>query len=79
MHIVRNWQDQLRDHLVQVHGEEQGIRLANRFGKALPAGYVESTSPEQAATDIGVAAALSGDRTCIARSTTPPTAACASS
>jgi glutamate dehydrogenase len=62
VHIVRNWQDQLRDHLVQQHGEEQGIRLANRYGKALPAGYVESTSPEQAATDIGVAAALGGER-----------------
>jgi glutamate dehydrogenase len=62
VHIVRNWQDQLRDHLVQEHGEEQGIRLANRFGKALPAGYVESTSPEQAATDVGVAAALAGEQ-----------------
>jgi glutamate dehydrogenase len=62
VHIVRNWQDQLRDHLVQQHGEEQGIRLANRYGKALPAGYVESTSPEQAAIDVGVAAALSSDR-----------------
>jgi glutamate dehydrogenase len=62
VHIVRNWQDQLRDHLVQVHGEEQGIRLGNRFGKALPAGYVESTSPEQAATDVGVAAALAGEQ-----------------
>jgi glutamate dehydrogenase len=56
VHIVRNWQDQLRDRLVQIHGEETGIRLANRFGKALPAGYVESATPDQAAADIGQAA-----------------------
>src|SRR5205085_8627934 len=62
VHIVRNWQDQLRDHLVQTHGEEQGIRLANRYAKALPAGYVESTTPEQAATDVGVASSLGGER-----------------
>ncbi|MEO8160818.1 MAG: NAD-glutamate dehydrogenase, partial [Arenimonas sp.] len=62
VHIVRNWQDQLRDHLVQLHGEETGIRLANRFGKALPAGYIESATPEQAAADIGQAASLAGER-----------------
>ena len=60
VHIVRNWHDQLRDRLVQVHGEEAGIRLANRYGKALPAGYVESATPELAASDIGQAASLDG-------------------
>ncbi len=62
VHIVRNWQDRLRDQLVHVHGEEAGIRLANRYGKALPAGYVESASPELAAADIGLASSLDGDR-----------------
>ncbi len=61
VHIVRNWQDQLRDKLVQMHGEEQGIRMANRYGKALPAGYVESSSPDEAAIDIGVAATLTSE------------------
>jgi glutamate dehydrogenase len=62
VHIVRNWHDQLRDNLVQVHGEETGIKLANRFGKALPAGYVESVSPELAAADVQQAASLAQAR-----------------
>ena len=62
VHIVRNWHDQLRDRLVELHGEETGIKLANRHGKALPAGYVESASPELAASDIGQVASLDGDR-----------------
>ena len=58
--IVRNWQDQLRERLVEAHGEDEGLRLAQRFGKALPAGYIESVSPAQAAADIGQAAAVHG-------------------
>ena len=50
--IVRNWHDELRDELVEQHGEEAGLKLANRFAKALPAGYVESVSPKQAARDV---------------------------
>ena len=58
--IVRNWHDELRDCLVQLHGDEAGTKLANRFGKALPAGYVESVTPELAAGDIDQAALLAG-------------------
>ena len=58
--IVRNWQDRLRECLVQLHGEAEGLRLAHRFGKALPAGYMESVSPDQAAADIGQAAEVHG-------------------
>nr|MBP8098813.1 NAD-glutamate dehydrogenase [Arenimonas sp.] len=61
VHIVRNWQDQLRDRLVELHGDEAGIKLANRFGKAMPAGYVESVTPELAASDVGQAASLAGE------------------
>jgi len=50
--IVRNWHDRLRDELVEQHGEEVGLKMASRFSKALPAGYVESVSPSQAARDI---------------------------
>ena len=56
--IVRNWQDELRDRLVEVNGEDEGLRLANRYGKALPAGYMEAVSPEQAAADIAQALQL---------------------
>ncbi|HMB56394.1 MAG TPA: NAD-glutamate dehydrogenase domain-containing protein [Arenimonas sp.] len=60
--IVRNWHDELRDQLVTQHGEEPGQRLAARFARALPAGYVESVTPELAAGDLLQADALSGDK-----------------
>ena len=60
--IVRNWQDELRDHLVAEHGEEHGLKLANRFARALPAGYMESVTPALAASDVLQASSLVGDR-----------------
>jgi glutamate dehydrogenase len=56
--IVRNWHDELRDRLVERNGEDRGLKLANRFGKALPAGYVEHATPEVAAADVECAATL---------------------
>ncbi|WP_298575284.1 NAD-glutamate dehydrogenase domain-containing protein [uncultured Luteimonas sp.] len=56
--IVRNWQDDLRDALVARHGEEQGLALANRYGRALPAGYIEGATPAIAANDVERLAAL---------------------
>jgi len=58
--IVRDWRDELREQLVGRHGEESGLKLANRFGRALPAGYIEEVSPAVAATDVDHLAALSG-------------------
>ena len=60
--IVRDWRDELREQLVARHGEETGLRLANRYGRALPAGYIEEVSPEVAAADVEHLAALSGPR-----------------
>jgi glutamate dehydrogenase len=57
-HIVRNWHDELRDILLQKHGEEKGGKLASRFGKALPAGYIEEVTPHVAAADVEAAASL---------------------
>ncbi|MCB1606511.1 MAG: NAD-glutamate dehydrogenase, partial [Xanthomonadales bacterium] len=56
--IVRNWQDELRDILIQRHGDAQGLKLANRFGRALPGGYIEEVTPQIAAQDVEFAAAL---------------------
>jgi glutamate dehydrogenase len=56
--IVRNWHDELRDRLVERNGEDRGLKLANRYGKSLPAGYVEHATPEVAAADVECAAAL---------------------
>ncbi|MEO6264632.1 MAG: NAD-glutamate dehydrogenase domain-containing protein [Luteimonas sp.] len=58
--IVRNWQDDLREQLLARHGEEQGLKLANRYGRALPAGYIEQVTPAIAAADVDCLASLSG-------------------
>ncbi|MDY0022043.1 NAD-glutamate dehydrogenase [Arenimonas caeni] len=58
--IVRDWHDELREILVREAGEEQGLKLAQTYGRALPAGYIESVSPEMAAADVLQAARLSG-------------------
>ena len=58
--IVRNWHDDLRDQLVQKHGEEKGLKLANRYGRALPAGYIEEVTAHIAAADVETAASLTG-------------------
>ena len=50
--IVRNWQDALRDALVRSTGENDGLRLARRYGKGLPPGYMDAVSPEAAAQDL---------------------------
>jgi len=58
--LVRNWHDELRDILAQRHGEEKGLKLANKYGKALPTGYIEEVTPFIAANDVEAAAALRG-------------------
>src|SRR4249919_1597843 len=58
--IVRDWQDELAEQLTQRHGEEQGLKLTARYGRALPAGYIEQVSPQVAATDVEHLSALSG-------------------
>jgi glutamate dehydrogenase len=58
--IVRDWQDELREQLVRRHGEEAGLEIAGRYGRALPAGYIEEVSPEVAAADVEHLTALTG-------------------
>jgi glutamate dehydrogenase len=50
--VLRNFQDELRDQLINDCGEENGIKQAMRFGKALPAAYSESVPADVAAKDI---------------------------
>ncbi|MDO1527488.1 NAD-glutamate dehydrogenase [Fulvimonas sp. R45] len=61
LRIVRNWHDSLRESLVRELGEAQGAALLNRYGKVLPAGYIEEVSPEAAASDVRALAALKAD------------------
>ena len=58
--IVRDWHDELREILVRDAGEEQGLKLAQTYGRALPAGYVEAVSPQVAAADVIQASRLAG-------------------
>ncbi len=59
-HLLRNWQDDLRETLIARHGESGGLKLSSRYARALPAGYIESVSPQVAASDVEHLAALSG-------------------
>lgn len=51
-HLLRNWQDDLRETLIQRHGEARGLALASSFGRALPQYYIENVSTELAADDV---------------------------
>jgi glutamate dehydrogenase len=59
--IVRNWHDEVRDALVRTRGDHQGVVLANRYARLLPAGYVEDVSPAVAAEDVHQLSMLEGD------------------
>ena len=59
--IVRNWHDEVRDALVKSRGDHEGVVLANRYAKSLPAGYVEDVSPAVAAEDVYQLSLLQGD------------------
>lgn len=57
---VRSWSDELQDALVRRLGEEQGVKLANRFGRAFPAAYMEDVSGWVASHDVERLDALEG-------------------
>ena len=59
-HLLRNWQDDLRETLIARHGESEGLKLASSYGRALPAGYIENVSAQIAANDVEHLAALKG-------------------
>lgn len=49
---IRSWEDGLTEILVREHGEEQGLELARRFGRAFPVSYVDDVSPHVASFDV---------------------------
>ncbi|HYC04202.1 MAG TPA: NAD-glutamate dehydrogenase [Azospirillaceae bacterium] len=49
---ARGWTDRLQQALVERHGEEAGLRLAKRYSQALPQGYREAYSADDAVVDI---------------------------
>ncbi|MFT4255574.1 MAG: NAD-glutamate dehydrogenase [Pseudoxanthomonas sp.] len=60
-HLLRNHQDDLREALIARHGETEGLKLATRYGRALPSGYIETVSAQVAADDVEHLAALGED------------------
>jgi glutamate dehydrogenase len=59
--VVRNWSDDLRDRLVEEHGEEQGLARFRRYGSAFRAGYRAEHLPRVAVDDIDRLEALGDD------------------
>jgi glutamate dehydrogenase len=49
---VRAWSDDLRDALLEEHGEEDGIKLFKRYARAFPAGYEADWVARSAVADI---------------------------
>jgi glutamate dehydrogenase len=58
---VRDWADDLRDALVDLHGEDRGIELYRRYRDAFPPGYQADHQPRTAVADIGRLEALGAD------------------
>ncbi|MAL98533.1 MAG: NAD-glutamate dehydrogenase [Alteromonadaceae bacterium] len=50
--LAQSWTDGLFEALVEAHGEEEGIRLAQRYQNAFPGSYRDIFSPRRAAIDI---------------------------
>ena len=51
---VRTWQDQLKDALLDAHGEAEALRLNRVWGDAFPAAYQEDMPFETAVGDIAL-------------------------
>ncbi len=58
--VVRSWYDELREVLIERHGEREGMALGKRFEQAMPATYRNEVSPGVAAFDVEKIATLSG-------------------
>ena len=52
VHAARSWHDDLVDSLIEHFGEENGIRMVERYGEAFPSSYSENFNANLAITDI---------------------------
>ncbi|MDX1626824.1 MAG: NAD-glutamate dehydrogenase, partial [Wenzhouxiangellaceae bacterium] len=55
---IRSWDDELGEILVRQCGEEKGLELLRRFGKAFPLSYQSDVAPHVASYDVNAAASL---------------------
>ncbi len=49
---VRSWHDELRAALIKRHGEHDGIKLSDKYGKSFPVSYSEEVSAWVASFDV---------------------------
>jgi glutamate dehydrogenase len=49
---IRAWPDELREALIDEHGEEGGVKLFKRYERAFPAGYMSDWVARSAVADI---------------------------
>ncbi|MEO8748553.1 MAG: NAD-glutamate dehydrogenase domain-containing protein, partial [Rhodanobacter sp.] len=59
--IARDFADDVREELMRLRGDQEGVVLANRYAHALPAGYIADVSAAVAAEDIYQLSLLQGD------------------
>lgn len=59
----RSWKDELQEELIEYYGEEKGLELTHKYGKAFPASYREDNSPRTAVYDIEHIERLSASNT----------------
>ncbi len=56
--VVRRWQDELKQALIEHCGEERGNQLFRRYGTSFPAGYRDDYAPQSAVHDVEMMDAL---------------------
>ncbi|EKD70598.1 MAG: hypothetical protein ACD_46C00484G0016 [uncultured bacterium] len=60
--VARSWIDDVRDELISVFGEINGIRYFGKYAKAFSASYIESYTPNEAIDDIRQIESLSSEK-----------------
>ncbi len=56
--VSRRWEDDFHDALIARFGEERGMELFKRFGKAFPPGYQDDYTVDDAVSDTAIMATL---------------------
>ena len=59
VNAVRSWHEDLKQALIQRHGEMRGLELFDEMGNAFPVSYMDEVSPWVASFDVDHAVALS--------------------
>ena len=61
--VARRWEDELRDALVESHGEADGLALERRWSSAFPVAYREHVTVRASVHDIRKLESLTAEQT----------------